>query len=87
LGWLPNGAPGAGLAVNVRPTFCWTVSMLETVSSSVLATSRFLPIASRALGCSPTGNVLTCWPLARSTSETVPVEGTALELLVTMPVP
>lgn len=77
-GWAPNGAPGAGLALNVRAICCFTVSMLVTESSSVFATSTVGPTASRALGSSPTAKVFTWVPEPRSTSETVPVVGAAL---------
>jgi len=61
--------------------------MLDTESSSEFATTTVLPTASIALGCRPTAKVLTCAPLARSTSDTVPVEGTALLFWVTIGVP
>jgi hypothetical protein len=63
------------------------VSIVVTESLSALATMTLLPCTISAFGSRPVSNVLTCWLLVRSTSDTVPVAGISSPVLVTIAVP
>jgi len=61
--------------------------MIDTLSSLELATNRALSCRYKAVGWRPTGIVPTCAPLARPTTDTVPVFAAPVDLSETIGVP
>ena len=87
-GLLPTVVPGSGLTLTVCSTAAVLVLISEMLSLFELATIS-VPSGARysADGSRPTRIDLTWWPVARLTSDTVPVEAAPVTLLATMFVP
>ena len=80
-------APGTGLVLTVWVTLLVAVSMTDRLSSLELATSSADPWRNSAVGCRPTEIDWVCLPVARLTTDTVPVVAPPVTLLETIGVP
>ncbi len=84
---LPSGAPGKGSSRIVVIRRSVVVSRTETVSLAVSATNRVVPASVIAVGCVPTATLVRNVPVARSTTETLPVAARPCTPSVTIGVP